>query len=467
VGTRDRALLLVGVCAAALGVQFSRWAVSDVAGWLPDLAVGLAFIAAGFWIGGRVRGWRQGLLVGLVGVAWLASNVVPIPVLLYRGVLVHAALAMPRGRVGGTSRRLIVAAGYVVSVVPWLAGQQVGGLLLGVATAVAGWPARRPERAVALLTGGVLVGIAAAQLSLGPAHADVVLIGAQVAFVAVALAFVAGHQAAPDRSDLTDLVVELGPADALTRLAAEEPDVAGDDAYRDAVAAADRLVRANTALAHDLRESIASVDGSRRRLHTVDETERAALEVRLQHGPVARLDQISGGLASISSPDPDAEAALAMAREHLAAARADLARIARGLHPAAVADGDLEAAMHAIAAGSPVPVTVDLAMARVDPADAATLYFVAAEGVANAVRHAGAGRITLSVRPAGDGVEVEVRDDGRGGADLAAGTGLRGLADRLSLAGGSLTVESPAGGGTTLRGSLPGRASPADVTSAA
>jgi signal transduction histidine kinase len=462
-----RTAVFAVVCVTAVGVEFSRWAVSDVGGWLPDLGVGLVFIAAGLWIGGRVRGERQGLLVGLVGVAWLASNVVPIPVLLYRGVLVHAALAMPRGRVGGTSRRLVVVAGYIVSVVPWLAGQQVAGLLLGVATAVAAWPSRSPDRAVAVLTGGVLAGIAAAQLSLGPEHADVVLIWAQAALMVVALGFVLGHQAGPDRSDLTDLVVELGPADALTRLAAEEPDVAHDEAYRDAVAAAERLVRANAALAHDLRESIVSVDGSRRRLHTVDESERAALEVRLQQGPVARLDLISGRLASISSGKPDADAALAAAREHLAAARADLARIARGLYPAAVVDGDLEAAMHALAAGSPVPVTVDLAVTRVAPADAATLYFVAAEGVANAVRHAGAGRIALSVRPARGGVEVEVRDDGRGGADLAAGTGLRGLADRLSLAGGSLTLDSPAGGGTALRGSLPGRASPVRTTSEA
>ena len=298
-------LLFAVVCAAALGAAFSRWAVSDVEGWLPDLAVGLAFIGAGFWIGRRAHGGRQGLLVGLVGVAWLASNVVPVPVLLYRGVLVHAALAMPRGRVGGMSRRLVVVAGYVVSAVPWFAGQQVAGLLLGVAVAFAGWPARRPDRAVALLTGGVLAGIAAAQLTLGPEHAEAVLIWAQVALVVVALAFVAGHRAAPDRSDLTDLVVELGPADALTRLAAEEPDVADDEAYRDAVAAADRLVRANAALAHDLRESIVSVDGSRRRLHTVDETERTALEVRLQHGPVARLDLISGRLASVASRDPE------------------------------------------------------------------------------------------------------------------------------------------------------------------
>jgi signal transduction histidine kinase len=462
-----RALLFVAVCAAALGVGFSRWTVTDVGGWLPDLSVGLAFVAAGFWIGGRVGGGRQGLLIGLVGVAWLASNVVPIPVLLYRGVLVHAALATPRGRVAGMPRRLVVVAAYVVSLVPWLAGQQAAGLFLGVATAFAGWPSRRPDRAVALLTGGVLAGIAAAQLSLRPEHAGVVLIWAQVALAVLALGFVAGHQAAPDRSDLTDLVVELGPADALTRLATDEPDVADDDAYRDAVAAADRLVRANDALAYDLRESIASVDGSRRRLHTVDETERAALETRLQHGPVARLDLISGRLASVASRDPDADAALAAAREHLAAARADLARIARGLYPAAVADGDLEAAMHAVAAGSPVPMTVDLAVTRVGPADAATLYFVAAEGVANAVRHAGAGRIVLSVRPVAGGVEVEVRDDGRGGADLDAGTGLRGLADRLSLAGGSLTVESRAGGGTTVRGFLPGRASPDGITSGA
>jgi signal transduction histidine kinase len=88
------------------------------------------------------------------------------------------------------------------------------------------------------------------------------------------------------------------------------------------------------------------------------------------------------------------------------------------------------------------------------PVEAAA-YFVVAEALTNVARYAGASHATVSIRSAGDHLTVEVRDDGQGGADPAAGSGLRGLADRVAAIGGTLDVSSPPDAGTTVRASLP------------
>ena len=85
----------------------------------------------------------------------------------------------------------------------------------------------------------------------------------------------------------------------------------------------------------------------------------------------------------------------------------------------------------------------------------AAAYFVASEGLANVVKHAGAGRATISARQRNGSLLVEVADDGVGGAGLDGGSGLRGLADRVEALGGALAVESPAGGGTRLQAEIP------------
>ena len=437
------------------------WAAGAAPGvWVPDLAVGWAFLVSGFVIGDRRDGWGQGVLVAAVGVAWFLADLVPDLTLLYRGVLCHAALAMPRGRVRSLSGRGVVVAGYSVSVVPALAANEVVALALAGAVVLVSWWAGGARREAGLVV-GVLLGLVAGVHLVSPDRADAnLLLVYEAALVGVAVALAMMHEPAARGMGVTDLVVELGPQDALADLGRRDPTVRDDPAFVAAVAAADRLLAANTRLTADLQGSIDDVAASRRRLVTAQDTQRAALEDRLQRGPAGRLDHIAAILATRSSDVPAVAEELNTARVLVGQARADLTRIAQGLYPAAVADGSLESGLHSIAADSPVPVDLDLQVTRVVPQVAATAYFVAAEAVANAVRHAAPARIRIVVRrgdqPAGGPVIcVEVIDDGLGGADPTAGTGLLGLADRVAAVGGRVGIDSVPGRGTRVTAWLP------------
>ena len=120
-------------------------------------------------------------------------------------------------------------------------------------------------------------------------------------------------------------------------------------------------------------------------------------------------------------------------------------------------DRGLSGAIPALADRAPVPVDVDVPAERFPDQIEAAVYFLVAEGLTNVAKHAGARRARVSARACDDALLVEVSDDGRGGtnADVAPGTGLRGLADRVAAVGGTLAVDSPAGGGTALRARLP------------
>ena len=120
----------------------------------------------------------------------------------------------------------------------------------------------------------------------------------------------------------------------------------------------------------------------------------------------------------------------------------------------------LDPALSAIAARSPVPVTVDVDPAivnrRFDPTIEAVAYFVVAEALTNVARHAQASQASVRVRLVGaDRLLVVVQDDGAGGAAPAPGSGLAGLTDRVAAVDGTLTVASPAGSGTTVTLELP------------
>ena len=102
-----------------------------------------------------------------------------------------------------------------------------------------------------------------------------------------------------------------------------------------------------------------------------------------------------------------------------------------------------------------LPVSADVSGERFAPGVEATAYFIVSEALTNAVKHSGASRVEVSAL-AQDGVlQVQVRDDGVGGATLSAGTGLVGLNDRVAALNGRLQVESPPGGGTLIRATLP------------
>jgi signal transduction histidine kinase len=134
----------------------------------------------------------------------------------------------------------------------------------------------------------------------------------------------------------------------------------------------------------------------------------------------------------------------------------ELRQLVRGLHPAVLDDRGLDAALSGIAARSPVPATLTVDVAtRPSPTVEAVAYFVVSEALTNVAKHAGATKVDIDVRRRGPLLLLEIRDDGRGGADPASGTGLRGLAQRIRSVDGKWSVESPLGGPTVIRVELP------------
>ena len=134
----------------------------------------------------------------------------------------------------------------------------------------------------------------------------------------------------------------------------------------------------------------------------------------------------------------------------------ELRDLARGIHPAVLTDHGLKPALHALVSRVPVPVTVEVDLNGRLPAPVETAaYFVASEALTNVAKYANASQATVAVRQVDGRVTVDVADDGLGGADAAHGSGLRGLADRVAVLDGTLSLESPGGGGTRLRAKIP------------
>ena len=132
--------------------------------------------------------------------------------------------------------------------------------------------------------------------------------------------------------------------------------------------------------------------------------------------------------------DPDrARPLIDDALEHAQAAIGDLRELAAGIHPSVLTDRGLPAALETLAGRAPVPVTLDAELdERLPSSVETTAYFVVAEALTNVGKYAHATRASVGVRIVGEQLEIEVLDDGVGGADASAGSGLRGLADRVS-----------------------------------
>ena len=206
----------------------------------------------------------------------------------------------------------------------------------------------------------------------------------------------------------------------------------------------------------DAREQLAA---SRARIVEAADAARRRIERDLHDGAQQRLVSLALNLRLLQSslePNSAATRELAAARAELDAALEELRELARGIHPSILTDRGLEAALAAVASRSTVPVEIDLANCGKLPLSVqTTAYFVVAEALTNASKHAHSDRIEVRV-VVGDGLAmVEVRDDGAGGVDPARGSGLSGLADRVSALGGTLQIESPAGAGTTIRARIP------------
>ena len=201
---------------------------------------------------------------------------------------------------------------------------------------------------------------------------------------------------------------------------------------------------------------------SRARLVDAFEAERRRIERDLHDGAQHRLTSLTLqlGMARLDVPD-DSPAAMPLTQAHDEAKElmVVLRELIHGIRPQALTDLGLPAALRELAARSPLPVTITVADGVTRPAGQVegTAFFVASEALANVVKHAGASRADVLLAQAGDVLMLEVRDDGRGGADPTAGTGLTGLADRVAAVNGRVLLASPVGGPTLVRVELPCR----------
>ncbi len=204
----------------------------------------------------------------------------------------------------------------------------------------------------------------------------------------------------------------------------------------------------------------ADLIASRARLVQAGDEQRRRLERNLHDGAQQRLVSVALKLRVAKARlggEPDVVAELLEDASHeLDAGLAELREIARGLHPAVLAEHGLPRALETLAARVPVPVELDAPLDERLPAHLeATAYYIVSEALTNVAKHAGAQRARVSVRRDGDVLRCEIADDGRGGADESAGTGILGLRDRAEAAGGTLSLTSTPGRGTVVVAALP------------
>ncbi|MFI6879199.1 sensor histidine kinase [Streptomyces sp. NPDC050400] len=215
-----------------------------------------------------------------------------------------------------------------------------------------------------------------------------------------------------------------------------------------------------TAPAAELDARVTELTRSRARLVDAFEAERRRIERDLHDGAQQRLVALTMtlGLARLDAPPGPLADQLAKAHDEATGTLSELRELIHGIHPQVLTDYGLAAALTDAADRSPVPVDVHLDLPeghRPPRAVESAAYFVASEALTNIARHSGATRATVTGTHEAGRLTLLVRDDGRGGADPGGGTGLTGLADRVSVLDGRLTLTSPPGGPTELRVELP------------
>lgn len=507
------ALVVAGV-ALGLAAELSAYLPDSPALAAGDFAVGLAFICAGALA--LRRSPATGALMAATGVAWFLGGLVGGLVFLHRGPLVHLLLTYPRGRLESRLDRVVVAAAYADGVVYPLGRSNVVTLLLLAAVlaaalvryAGAGGPERRARGSALAVTGGAVAVLAVAAVArLTDAEADSSLLWAYEAVLVLGAAVLCADLlwARWTQAAVTGLVVDLGDlwseATLRARLArsvgdpslvlgywdparagyvdesgqviglpqpqsdravllvrgktgepaaaiVHDPAVLEEPELAEAVTAAVRIAVSNLDLQARVRAKVEQVRASRRRLVEAADAERRRLEGELRGVAEPRLRLIAGSLDHSGPETGDA-------RRELDAVQDELGTLARGIHPRILTESGLAAALEELSARLPLPVGVEAHGGPLPPAVAAAAYFVCSEGLANAAKHAGATHLSLVAKRRNHTLVVEVSDDGAGGADLARGSGLQGLVDRVEALSGSLRVASAPGAGTVLRAEIP------------
>ena len=511
--------LLVASLAFGLGAEWAAAEPGELDRALADLLTGWTFLVCGALAARRARGRAVGALMGATGVAWFAGTLAPEALLyLHRGPLVHLLLAYPGGRVARRPAQAVVAAAYVDGAVQPLGASDaltVALCALLAAVALAGYARetgpRRRARAVPT-AGALAVALVLALTALTEGSESVMLAAYELVLAAVAVALVVDLERGRwSVGAVTGLVVDLGdlwepvtlrdrlaralgdpslqlgyrlgdrytdeagrpfelpsPGDdrAITPVEADGERVAvlihdrtvlEDPALTEAVAAATRLALTNARLQAEVLARAEQLAASRRRIVEAADAQRRRLQRELGEGAEQRLSAVAAEVEALAPAVGDGRAAelLADVERQLETARAELRELARGIHPTALTEGGLAAALPDLAGRASVPVDLRVDGGRAPAPVEAAAYFVCAEALTNVAKYAAASAVTIVVRREPGRLTVAIADDGAGGADPARGSGLRGLADRVEALGGRLTVDSPPGAGTRLAAELP------------
>jgi signal transduction histidine kinase len=241
---------------------------------------------------------------------------------------------------------------------------------------------------------------------------------------------------------------------------ATEPLTSAEDSLLQHLASQASLVMRNAQLTAELRATIDELRASRRRLVEAQDAERRKIERNLHDGAQQQLIAlaIQLGLLAESADDPEfIRQAVPDLKAQLSAALDDLRALARGIYPPLLAEQGLVMALRAQAARSPVPVLFEADEIGRYPQDTeSTVYFCALEALQNVAKHARASRAAVRLSGSDGTLEFSVSDDGAGfPAGTSHGSGLQGMSDRVAAHGGTLTVRSRPGQGTTITGRLP------------
>jgi signal transduction histidine kinase len=265
---------------------------------------------------------------------------------------------------------------------------------------------------------------------------------------------------------------EIAPDQGWWPIGAERPPLGGleydrslvaDTSLVATVAAPLELALDNRRLVVDLRSAVQQLDDaaeelrtSRRRIVVAADAERRRIARDLHDGAQQRIMFVGIEVQRLSRRAEDAELVRSVAAgvgDQCRSLVEELRRLVQGIMPATLQDRGLEAAVVSLAEQMPIPVRVNVVgtLDRVDAEAESTGYFVVAEALTNAVKHAEASAVAVTLALRGDRLEVEVTDDGRGPAEAAPGFGLRSLGDRVAALDGTLSLQPAAGRGSTLR----------------
>lgn len=487
----------------AVGVGF---AVTGAWLWAAERGLGLLSLAT-------AATWFAGTLATVV--PGLPGYPADVAVLAYRAALVHLLVRASGGPRRAGRSRWFIAAGYLAILLPDPADGLASAAVMTAVAAVTAQAARRAraDRRVILAA----TALAAAAISTiwwlaasGAAGAGVQLANDAAVLTAAALLAFGADPGARLHGAINALVVELGPSrrpnapvSTLLAGALADPEVEvryavpgmgwfsergtpvdpppaakgsgsrhvtkaaapgggevalvhgrgirPDPALAQAAAQAAALVLDSARLSAEVREQAIAVRESRRRLLSAGDAERKALETRLRAGPVGQLQRADETLAELNSDTA------ANARLQLAIALDDLARIAQGLFPGELGLHPIETILRDMVNGMPITANLITSgpLQDLPSAQKALVFFFCSECLANVTRHAEATTAIVELHLEYSNLLMSVLDNGHGGAAMTASRGLRGLADRVEVAGGRLTISSPRGGPTCIRAEVP------------